>query len=112
MATAASVYTNPPLRKVYDITLGSTGGTAGGDTATIAVAHGIDFTDNTVASAIARQFQVNAVPYGTAPAYGAVPYYTVDATNVNIGFMPSDTLGVFTAGVVRCHFQRVHSVQG
>ena len=126
MATAVAVYTNTPLRKVFDITLGSTGGTAGGDTGSIAVPHGINFTDfaGTVVGS-ASSVPINAAaplytevfcaPYGAsaAAARGAVPWIdSIDGTNVNIGFMPSNPAGVFNAGVVRMQVQRVHSIQG
>lgn len=109
MATAAAVYTTPPLRKVYDVLL-ATGGSAGGDTNTIAIAHGIDFTDNLTAAS--RQVQVVAVPQSnaaTTPAYGAIADWIVDATNLTIAFYAP---GAFAAGNVRLHIQRVHSFQG
>jgi len=104
MVAAASVFTTPPLRKVWDVAL-----TAAGDTAAVVIPHGINFTD--VGTAFPPVLtEIIARPYGASAvaASVAVPYVSaIDGTNVTMGFT-----AIAAAGNVRVHIQRMHTIQG
>lgn len=103
MVVAASVFTTPPLRKVWDVTLSATN-----DNAAVVIPHGIDFTD--VGTAFPPVLtEIFAKPYGASAvaASVAVPFVSaIDGTNVTMGFNPTQV------GVVRVHIQRMHTIQG
>jgi len=112
--TATAVWTSAPLRKVFDVALGSSN-----DSGTLGIAHGIDFSDVGAAS-VSRLLTVTIMPLSTIAnnGNGQAPWsiYSVNSQSVvlNLAFSSgvfSNSNGVI-AGVLRVEILRVHSIQG
>jgi len=107
MATATAYYTTPPLRKVFSVSV-ATAGTGGGDSNTIVLAHGIDFTDNTALPPTQTEVFVQGNNVNGSVSGAPEPYYVIDATNITLGFggtHPANASLLLTV-------ERVHSYQG
>jgi hypothetical protein len=105
--TAVAQYTSAPLRKVFDISLGSSG-----DTGSLVIPHGISFSDVGTAS-VNQLMTVHQMQLGNTIGQWIVA--SVDATNVTLSLLSSygANYSVGMGGVVnRVEVLRVHSIQG
>jgi hypothetical protein len=108
--SAAAVYTNAPLRSVFDVTVG-----ASNDSGTVAIPHGISFAD-VGSGSVPNLLTVTLQPMCSL---GVAPWtiVSVNSTSVVLSLMLGSTawsgVGAGTSGAqLRVEVLRVHSIQG